>query len=61
MIIITDSDVGLTGSCEEVFPEAKKLLCQVRLRRSIRTKPLTYFGMKNKYEPLEKNTQLHDV
>ncbi|RCH92877.1 hypothetical protein CU097_011769 [Rhizopus azygosporus] len=40
-------DVGLTGSCEEVFPEAKKLLCQVRLRRSIRTKPLTYFGMKN--------------
>lgn len=53
-VLVIYSDVGLTGSCEDGFPEAKKPLCQVHLRRNFRAKLFTYFGKKDKYEPLEK-------
>lgn len=40
-VLVTYSDVGLTRSCEDGFPEAKKLLCQVHLRRNFRAKLFT--------------------
>ncbi|KAG2216807.1 hypothetical protein INT45_013819 [Circinella minor] len=51
---VTDSEGALVKALDKVFPNSKKLLCKVHLRRNFRTKLQKLFDVKDDYQELEK-------
>ncbi|KAG2227155.1 hypothetical protein INT45_003885 [Circinella minor] len=51
---VTDNESALVRALNTIFPNAKKLLCKVHMRRNFRTKLRNSFDVKDDYENLEK-------
>ena len=51
---VTDNESALVRALNTIFPDAKKLLCKVHMRRNFRTKLRKFFDVKDDYENLEK-------
>ena len=53
-IIVTDRDVALMNALNNAFPDARKLICKVHLRRNFREDLRKLYNTKEDYEELEK-------
>ena len=51
---VTDSADPLTKALDKVFPDSKKVLCKIHIRRNFQTKLQKLFDTKEDYEELEK-------